>query len=132
MHTLINKYLTSFLSVYFISQINLGLSISDNWESYFFSTFVLFVLLLLKPVIDTLLFPVNLLTLNLTNWLTYIFFIYIWSVLTPAVKFISIDFPGLNIGPLAINRMYISYWFSVIFTSLAIILAVKFFSWIMK
>ncbi|OGG00769.1 hypothetical protein A3D78_03995 [Candidatus Gottesmanbacteria bacterium RIFCSPHIGHO2_02_FULL_39_14] len=132
MRTLFKKYLIASVSIFIVSRAQLGLAVSDNLSSYTYAGLILSILLLIKSFTDTLLFPIHLITLNFSKWLIYLALIYLWSLITPEVKFLSFNFSGFRIGPLIINPSHISYWLSVIIMSLILILTIKFFSWVVK
>lgn len=132
MRFLIKKYLASAISIYLVNQLHLGLIVENGFSGLTFAALVLLILLFIKPFIDTLLFPINLLTLNLTNWLTFIIFIYFWSLITPDVRFLAVNFSGIKTGLITIGPMMIPYWLSVIVMSLILIFLIKYLSWLFK
>lgn len=126
------KYLVYFLSIFLLSELNLGLQIDSGWNGYFLASFILLIILIIKPLIDVLLFPVHLLTLNLSNWITYLVLIYLWSVITPHVKFQTFNLSKISFWPVSIDRIMIPYWISVIIMSLSLVIIIKIFDWILK
>ena len=132
MRSLLKKYLIIFVSIYLIGSLDLGLLVSTDNQEIFFAAAVLFLMLLVKPFIDVLMLPVNLLTLNLSNWLLFISFVFVWSVIAPGVNFIAFNFPKVKFASVQISSMMIPYWFSVILMSLLLVLTIKFLNWIMK
>lgn len=130
MKSLLRIYLIITLSIYLVSHMSLGFSISKNLESLFYASLILFILLMIKPIIDTILFPINLLTLSLTKWLTYILFIFVWSVIAPDVKFMPFSFSGIKTSIVILPQMMITYWMSVLINSLLLIFLIKFFKWL--
>ena len=132
MRTLLRKYIIATMSIFLVSRLRLGLLVTDSLNSYLYAGLILFILLLLKPFIDTLLFPLHLITLNLSNWLTYLALIYFWSLIIPQVKFLTVNFSDFNLGPLTVSSTPIPYWLSVIIMSLSLVLTVKFFTWLVK
>ena len=132
MRSLLKKYLIIFVSIYLIGSLDLGLLVSTDNQEIFFAAVVLFLMLLVKPFIDALMLPINLLTLNLSNWLLFISFVFVWSVITPGVKFIAFNFPKVILASVQISSMMIPYWFSVILMSLLLVLTIKFLNWILK
>lgn len=130
MKSLIRNYLIITLSIYLVSLLNLGLSISKDLENLFYASLILFILLMIKPLFDTILFPINLLTLSLTKWLTYIFFIFVWSVIAPNIKFLAINFSGIKTSIVILPQIMIPYWLSVVVNSLLLIFLIKFLKWL--
>lgn len=132
MRYLLKKYLVYFLSIYFLSESNLGLQVYSGWNGYLLAAIILLIILLFKPLIDVLLFPVHLLTLNLTSWLIYLILIYLWSVVTPNIKFQAFNLSKITLGSLSMDRIMIPYWVSVIIMSLSLVIIIKIFDWILK
>lgn len=132
MRYLLKKYLVYFLSIYFLSEANLGLQVYSSWNGYLLAAIILLIILLFKPLIDVLLFPIHLLTLNLTSWLIYIILIYLWSVITPNIKFQAFNLSKITLGSLSMDQIMIPYWVSVIIMSLSLVIIIKIFDWILK
>jgi len=132
MRSILKKYLIILTAVYLIRELNLGLEVNGFLADILFSVLILFILLLIKPFIDVLMLPINLLTLNLSNWFLFIFVIFFWTVITPKVKFIAFNFPGIKFASLTISQMMIPYWLSVILMSFLLILSIKFLTWLLK
>lgn len=122
----------TFISVYSVSNLNLGLSVEDNLSAYIFSSLILFILLILKPVVDTFLFPIHLITLNMTKWFTFAFIIYFWSALAPEVKIVSFKIPKISLGVLTVGQSIIPFWLSVLVMSLILIFTSQFLFWVFK
>ena len=132
MKSLLKGFITSFLSVYFTSQIKSGLLIKNGWQGYFSSALLLLLILFLKSFADTLLFPLNLLTLNLTKWITFILFVYFWVLVSPDAQSSPLAVPDSQLGPLVFSQSVLPYWQSAIIISLLIIFYLQFFKWLMK
>lgn len=130
MKTLLRRYLTSFFAVYFTSQFSFGLIINGNLKDFFYVSLILALILSLKPFLDTILFPLNLITLNMTGWLIYLIMIYFWSLILPQVHFGRFYFSGLNLGIIQLSPFSSGGVIAIILISVVLILFLKAFEWL--
>ena len=117
MKSLLRKYIIALLAVIFVSQLKTGLVIREGWQNYASAAISLTVVLLLKPLIDTLMLPINLLTLNLTNWLMFIGLIFLWSLMASQATFIPYRIQSANLGPVSLSAAEFSAWQAGIISS---------------
>lgn len=109
MKTIIKKYIGILITLLLLSTFITILSVSGGIYGLFYSSFILLVLLyIIKPLVDLLLFPLHLLTLNISRWIIFYSFFYVWLYITPAVTINNWYFPGLNLGSLKISSIQLS------------------------
>lgn len=132
MKSLLKNYLTSFLSVYFTANWGFGLIVSSGLNNYFYVSFILALILSLKPFLDAILFPLNLITLNMTGFLVYLILIYLWVLFLPQVTFSKFSFSGLNLGIINLSPFSLSGFLAIILISLTLIMFIRFFAWAFK
>lgn len=133
MKSLIKKYIINLLAVYLISRLVNAVVISDNGYTYFYaSLFLSLLLMLVKPVINLIMLPLNLLTLNMTSWLLNIIIVYVWIILSPGVSVSSWYFSGGNLGPLMFAPVTFPRWQVIILTGILLTLIIRFLNWLLK
>jgi len=132
MKSLIRKYLAACLAILVVSELKTGLIIEKGWHNLAASAFFLSLLLLLKPLLDTLMLPLNLLTLNLTNHLAFIAVIYIWALLAWQVTFMAVNIAAGKFGPFSFSSLRLSSFEAGILSSILIVIILKLFNWLIK
>ena len=133
MKTLLKKYFVITVSIYLLTQIIPSINISGRWHGLFYSSFILSILLYVaQPIINLLMLPLNLLTLNLTSWLLNIIILYIWTLLVPEVHVTSWQANAGNIGPISFSSFYLAYWQVIVVAGIALTFIIQFIKWLVK
>lgn len=133
MRYLIKKYIINTISIYTVSQIISSIVLQVGGLSLLYTSLILSILLLLvKPIINLIMFPINLITLNLTTWLINIIIVYIWIILVPGIVINPWQFNGINLGLLILSPMIFSRWQVIILTGILLTLIIRFLNWIFK
>lgn len=118
MKYLLKKYFIFSFSAHVISLMVPAFTIHGSWKEFFFASLLLTVFfVVIKPLTTIVLFPIHLLTLNLSSWIVSAVLVYIWVAVDPSVSISSWDFPGLHIGSFLIAPVSLSYWMSAIIIS---------------
>ena len=103
MRTIIKHFIIDTISLYLIAQAVNGIVFSEGLYTLLLAGFVLMLAtLIVKPIINVLLLPLNLVTFGLFKWVTYAITLYLVTLVVPGFKLGSFLFAG-----------YSSYWFSV-------------------
>lgn len=114
---LLKKFLLAVASLLILTQLIPSVGISNNWQDLFYSAFVLTVLLFaVKPLLNLVLIPLNLLTLNFFSWILQIIIFYIWIVICD-VSVSSWQFNGVNFGAVTLSSVYLVKWQVVIIST---------------
>lgn len=127
------KVLISYLSIFVLIQLIDKITISGGWLNTLYGGVVLSALYwILKPLLNLVLFPLNLATMNLSAWLIDIVLFYLWTIVFPQVKIEGWYFPGVNLGVLILSPYTFAGW--QIYGLSAVILAIllRMFSWLLK
>ena len=133
MKKLIKGYTQIALTVYLTSQIITGFTITNSFKGILYSSlFLFFILLVIETLLALIMLPVNIITLNLTNWLMKIILLYIWMIITPYVKISVWTFPGINHNILKIESLNASKFLTSVVSAISIVLMLKFINWICK
>lgn len=75
---------------------------------------------LVKPFINLLLLPFNLVTLGLFRWISNVVTLYIATALVPGFSVVAFTFSGLETNYLVIPSFYLSVFWAYIFLSFLI------------
>lgn len=74
-------------------------------------------------------FPINLITLNLTSWLAQIVIFYLWTILG-GVSVSPWQFSDIYLGPITISGGNLVNWQTIIVTAIIYILLDKLLNWL--
>jgi putative membrane protein len=122
MRSLIKHFLIDTVTLYLISQAVLGITFTEGFYTLFLAGFVLMLAtLVVRPVINVLLLPINLITFGLFKWVTYAVTLYLVTLVVPGFHLADFVFKGLS-----------SYWFSIPGLSLSGLLAFIAFSFVIS
>ncbi len=122
MRTVIKHFLIDTISLYIISQSVAGIVFAEGMYTLLLAGFVLMLAtLIVKPIINVLLLPINLITFGLFKWVTYAITLYL----------VTLVVPGFHLGEF-IFKGFSSYWFSVPGISLSGVLAFIAFSFVIS
>src|SRR3989338_11465738 len=103
MKYLLKKYFIFSFSAHALSVVVSAFSISGTWKEFLFASFLLMILFfVVKPLTNILLFPIHLITLNLSSWIFSAVLAYLWIAFEPHVSVKPWDFPGLTIASFTI------------------------------
>lgn len=129
------KYLRLFLfnlvSLWLIAGLLPGVSFSGGYQTLALAAVVLtLVNLLIKPLVNILLLPINLLTLGMFRWLINVITLYLVTIFVPQFKITSFFYPGFNYQGFIIPSMYLSTFLVFVLSSFMISLATTFLLWL--
>jgi putative membrane protein len=103
-----------------------SLSISGNlWGMLSAGVALAVMMMVLKPLLSLLFFPINMLTLGLMGWLVNVAVLYLWSVFVPNVSISAWTFPGLSSDWLTLSPVSLSLPWTLVILSFAISLIVS-------
>jgi putative membrane protein len=118
MRTIIKHFLIDTIALYLISLAVSGIIFVEGFYTVALAGFVLMLATkVVKPIINVLLLPINLITFGLFKWVTYAITLYI----------VTLVVPGFEIGQFVFSG-FTSYWFSIPAITLSGILAFIAFS----
>lgn len=97
MKRILRSFLIEIGTFYLISQIASGIIFQNGIEGLIVAGVALTIAtFLVKPIINILLLPINLLTFGLFKWLSQAVTLYIVDLILPQVSIVSFDFVGLT------------------------------------
>ncbi len=133
MKSIVKKILIVFISLYSLTQIIDQITINSGWYGLFYGSVILGAFYwILKPILGIILFPINMITLNLTSWLIDIIIFYIWTLTFPMIRISDWQFPGINIGSLIIFPYEFTGWQIYLVSAILLSLLLKFYRWLLN
>ena len=133
MKFLFRKYCLITLSLVITGLLVPALTYGPGKYDLFYDSFILFLLFLIaKPIVNILMLPINILTLNLAQWLVNIILIYLWKFIVPEVKIGAWNFEGLNLGSINLSQISFSAWQTTIIVAVSLTLMMQFITWLFK
>ncbi|KKR99160.1 MAG: putative membrane protein [Microgenomates group bacterium GW2011_GWC1_41_20] len=118
----IKYFLISSVTLYLISLVISGLVFENGINTIVLTGIALTVAsLIIKPVINILLLPLNLITFGLFRWVGYAVALYIVTLVVPGFKIVNFAFNGMT-----------SYWISIPAITFSGIIAIVAFSFIIS
>ncbi len=122
MRKAIKYFVVNSVTLYLVSLIVTGLFFEKGAETIVLTGIVLgLTSLIIKPVINLLILPLNLITFGLFRWVGYAVALYIVTLIVPGFKVLDFVFAGFN-----------SYWISIPAISLHGIVALIVFSFVIS
>lgn len=133
MKGILKTYIINTSSVYLLTVLIPAVSIKGGFEALLYASLVYSILNnLVSPVINIIMFPINLLTLNITAWMLNIVMIYIWTLIVRSVIITSWSVSPFHLGPLLITPFILEPWQVLITAAVVLIILIKFIGYIMK
>lgn len=122
MRKAIKYFIVNAVALYLISLAVSGLFFENGLKTMVLAGIALSITsLIIKPIINILLLPINLITFGLFRWVGYSVALYIVTLIVPGFKILDLVFAG-----------YTNYWFTIPAFSLHGILALVVFSFIIS
>lgn len=122
MRKLLRHFVIDTAALYFVSQFVRGLNFDGGVATIFLAGAVLaLTTMLIKPLINILLLPLNLITFGLFKWIAHAVSLYLVTLIVPGFSIEGFSFLGFE-----------SYWFSIPPLNLAGALAVVAFSFLIS
>lgn len=120
-------------SIFFLSQILLGVKISGGLFTYVLGGIALTLLfIILKPVLNILSLPLNLVTLGMFSFLSNVIIFYLLTVFVTGISIISFTFPGYTYNGFVIPSIYFNTLFAFIIVAFLQSICVSFLNWLVE
>lgn len=133
MKSILKIYITCTLSLYLASVAFGGIELSKGINSLLFAGVALSLFsLLVKPVINILLLPLNLITFGLFRWVSSVIALYLVTLVVPGFKILNFSFAGLSSRWIDIPAVNLNGILSVIAFSLVISIISSILHWIIS
>lgn len=121
------------LALYFLPMLIPGLKISGGFLTFLIGGIALMLMfLVLKPVLNIISFPINLVTLGLFSIFTNAFILYILVLFVSGIYIASFSYPASEILGFAVPKISFSLFFAYIYTAFVLSFIDSFFTWLVK
>lgn len=133
MKFILKKYLLAVASIFILMQIVPAVSITGSWQNLFFASFILSILFfILRPIVNLVLLPINLVTLNLSTWIVQIVTFYIWTLLLPQIKITNWHISGFYLSTITVSEFNLVKWQVTAVSAIVFIIINKVLTWIFR
>ena len=133
MKSFFRNVLFNSFSIFLISQLLSGVKVTGGLPTFFIGGIALTLLLvLLRPVLNILTLPLNLVTLGMFSFLTNVIIFYLLTVFVTGISITSFTFPGASYAGFVIPSIYLNTLFAFILVSFLQSVIVSFLSWLIK
>jgi putative membrane protein len=133
MKSLLRNTLFNAFSIFIISQAISGMRVSGGLITFLFGGLALTILfLVLKPILNILALPLNIITLGLFSFLINVALFYILTVLVVGISVTSFTFPGLSFAGFIVPKIYLNTFFAFVLVAFMQSVIVSFLSWLIK
>jgi putative membrane protein len=133
MRGFLRNVLFNAFSIFILSQIMSGVKITGGLPTYIFGGIALTILLVfLKPLLNLLALPLNIVTLGFFSFLTNIIIFYLLTVVVPGIMITAFTFPGFTYSGFVIPSIYFNILFAFLIVAFLQSLTVSFLTWLVK
>jgi putative membrane protein len=110
-----------------------GVKITGGLPTYILGGIALTILLVfLKPILNLLALPLNIVTLGFFSFLTNIIIFYLLTVIVPGIMITAFTFPGFTYSGFVIPSIYFNILFAFLIVAFLQSLTVSFLTWLVK
>lgn len=118
MRTILRSIGIYLLALYFIPQIVPGFTIEGGFVTLLIGSVVLAIMfLVLKPILNIISFPVNMLSLGLFSIITNAFILYLLTILVPNITVQPFSYPRTNISGFVIPHIFFNTFFAYTYSA---------------
>lgn len=97
MKGLLRHFIAETLALYLISRIFTGMVFDNGYQTLLLTGAVLMIFtIVVKPIINILILPINLVTFGFFKWVTSVIAIYIVALIVPGFHIVSFAFAGFS------------------------------------
>lgn len=130
---ILKYFIVNSASLYSINLVIAGLTFSEGITTLLLTGLALTVAsLIIKPVINILLLPINLITFGLFRWVSYAVMLYIVTLVVPGFEISKFYFSGLSTYWLSIPEISLNGILAIIAFSLLISIISSLLDWLLK
>jgi putative membrane protein len=133
MKKILQHYLIDTFCLYIVSQLVSGIYFQKGLESLFLAGIGLtLATLVIRPVINILLLPLNLITFGIFKWVSSAIALYLVTLIVPGFKIVNFIFQGFSTKWVDIPSLNLSGLLALITFSFILSLFTSFIHWIFK
>lgn len=127
------SFLFNSFSIFFLAQVLTGVKVSGGFFTYILGGIALTLLLLiLKPILNLLALPLNIVTLGMFSFLTNIIIFYLLTVFVEGITISAFTFAGFSYAGFTIPQIYFNTLFAFIIVAFLQSVCVSFLNWLIK
>ncbi len=132
MRNFLKNIFINFLTLLLIANLTGAIDFSDNYLVLIWSAFFLTLLnLLVKPILNLLLMPINLLTLGAFRWIINAIVILLVTIIVIDFKIKGFTFPGLSLAGFIIPKVSFSFLWALILVSFLVEIVNSLINWLL-
>jgi len=133
MRGIIKTIFINLLVLYVVSQTFQGMIFKNGSQTFILAGLALAVSsIIVKPLINIMILPINLMTFGLFRWLSSAIALYIVTIIIPEFNISNFQYSGYSSMWFDIPAVNVSGIFAIILYSLAISTAATFLHWLLK
>lgn len=133
MKKFLRTIIVNFFSLFLISKFIGGINYSDNLLVLFWAAFFLSVLnLLVKPILNILMTPINFLSLGAFRWVINIIILFLVTIFVPEFKIVGFTFPGFSFAGFSVPAIRLAFFWSLFLISFMLELIPGVITWLVK
>jgi putative membrane protein len=133
MKTVLRSIVYNAASIWIVSLLASGIVLEKGYETLLVAAFALGLInLLVKPVINILLLPLNLITLGAFRWLVNVLALYLVTIVVPDFRIVPVHFSGFTYRGIIIPPVSLNLIFSFIVISFLISFISSFWYWLRR
>lgn len=121
MRKLLKNLILNFFTLLIISKLTGAINFSDDYLVLFWSSLLLLILnKTIKPILNLLLMPINLITLGAGKWIVNLIVLLIIMLVISSFRITSFNFKGFSFSGFTIPVINLPFFWSLILVSLLI------------
>lgn len=133
MKTIIRNSFVYGLALFLLSLFDQGLVIQGGFSTYVFGGLALCLLfMILKPILNILSLPLNIITLGLFSFLTNTIILYLATVFVPQIRITAFTFPGASLSGFIIPQITFNTFFAFVVSAGLLAFIVGVITWLTK
>src|SRR3989344_4277246 len=133
MRTILRTILFYSFSLFALTLVFPGVKITGGLETYLLGGAALSIIfILIKPVLNILTLPLNLVTLGAFSFVTNVIILYLLTLFVPKIRITSFVFQGFSYGGFMIPKTPVNLIFAFLVCGLALSAIITFLSWLIK
>lgn len=130
---LLRSFVFNLVALWLVTQAFAGASFTGGYQTLLLAALALtLVNLLVKPLINLLLLPINLITLGAFRWVINVVALYLVTLLVPQFTISAFLFPGFSYQGFVIPPINLGIFWVYLLTSLSLSIIISFLFWLTK
>ena len=133
MKSLVRSTIFYALGLHYLSLFLTGVHISGGLQTLLLGSFFLTILLLiLKPILNLLSFPLNMVSLGLYSSLVNVIILYVLTLFVPGIRITAFRFAGFHLWGFVIPSVWFNQFFAFVLAAFVLALIIGFIQWLIE